>query len=100
MTSRRRTRAALALEDTKAALEDGVKVVTGERRSLEASEAGSLPREELLRHSDTLSCDLLQLVIPVEISGDSRRLDANKVPSHPIDNWLEHSNVWITGDRR
>ena len=48
MTSRRRTLAALALEDTKAPLEDGVKLVTGERRSLEASEAGSWPRVELL----------------------------------------------------
>lgn len=62
MTSRRRTRAALALEDAKGALEEGVKVVSGERRSHEASEAGSWPRVELLRHSDTRSCDLLPRV--------------------------------------
>ena len=48
ITRKRRTRAALALEDTKGELEDGEKVVSGERRSHEAIEAGSWPREELL----------------------------------------------------
>ena len=100
MTSRRRTLAALALEDTKGLLEDGVKLVTGERRSLEASEAGSWPRVEVLKHSDTRSFDLLPLVIPVQISRDSRRLNTNKVACDPIDNRLEHGDVWIPGDRR
>ena len=100
MTSRRRTLAALALEDTKGPLEDGVKLVTGERRSLEASEAGSWPRVEVLKHSDTRSCDLLPLVIPVQISRDSRRLNTNKIACDPIDNRLEHGDVWIPGDRR
>ena len=48
MTRKRRTRAALALEDTKGELEDEEKVVSGERRPHEAIEAGSWPREELL----------------------------------------------------
>ena len=71
MTSRRRTLAALALEDTKGPLEDGVKLVTGERRSLEASEAGNWPRVEVLRHITTLGaliyCHLLYLCKSVEI---------------------------------
>ena len=48
ITRKRRTRAALALEDTKRELEGGEKVVSGERRLHEAIEAGSWPREELL----------------------------------------------------
>ena len=48
MTRRRRTRAALALEDTRGEAEDGEKVETGEVRSHEATEAGSWPRVELL----------------------------------------------------
>ena len=48
MTRRRRTRAALALEETMGEAEDREKVDSGERRSHEAIEAGSWPRVELL----------------------------------------------------
>ena len=62
MTRKRRTRAALALEDTKGELEDGEKVVSGERRLHEAIEAGSWPREVTF-----LTC-FCSLDLPVEIS--------------------------------
>ena len=54
MTRRRRTRAALALEETRSEGEEGEKVVTGERSSHPAMQAGSRPRMELLA-SDILS---------------------------------------------
>ena len=36
----------------------------------------------------------------MQVSRDSRRLNTNKIACDPIDNRLEHGDVWIPGDRR